>query len=317
MMSLAHSPLVTRLGAARRILIAGAGGGYDVYCGVPLFLALRAQGKDVHLANLSFTYLADTDALRTHPVIARVDARTRGAERYFPEQALCELLSTHGVDTPIHCFEKVGVAPLRDAYAELARTLDLDAIVLVDGGTDILMRGDEPGLGTPEEDATSLAAVAGLESIPHRLVACLGFGIDHFHGVSHVSVLEAVAALQRENAFLGAFSLLPSMPEARVFLDAVEHAERRFPRGSIVNGSIASALTGEFGDVQRLARTERSELFVSPLMCLYWTFELEALARRSLYLAMLEGTETIFEVSARIEAFRRSASIRPRRPMPL
>jgi hypothetical protein len=317
MASLTHAPIVTRLSAAKRVLIAGAGGGYDVFCGLPLFVALREQGKDVHLANLSFTHLDDTDGLRTHPVITRVDARTRGADRYFPERALCESLASRGIDLAVHCFAKVGARPLRDAYAYLAETLDLDAIVLVDGGTDILMRGDEPGLGTPEEDMVSLAAVAGLRGIEHRLVTCLGFGIDHFHGVSHVSVLEAVADLQREGAFLGAFSLLPSMREAVAYGDAVELAQARSPRGSIVNASIASALAGEFGDVQRLARTSGSELFVNPLMCLYWTFELEALARRSLYLQMLEGTETIFDVSARIEAFRREITIRPRRPIPL
>lgn len=180
MSSLARSPLVSRLESARRILIAGAGGGYDVYCGLPLFLALRAQGKDVQLASLSFTYLGDTDAVRTHPVIARVDARTSGADRYFPERALCEALEAQGIETVVHCFEKVGVRPLRDAYASLVSALELDAIVLVDGGTDILMRGDEPGLGTPEEDMASLAAVAGLEGVPHKLVTCLGFGIDHF-----------------------------------------------------------------------------------------------------------------------------------------
>jgi hypothetical protein len=52
----------------------------------------------------------------------------------------------------------VGVRPLRAAYAKLAEHLDLDAVVLVDGGTDILMRGDEAGLGTPADDMTSLAA---------------------------------------------------------------------------------------------------------------------------------------------------------------
>lgn len=56
------------------------------------------------------------------------------------------------------------------------KKLGIDAIVLVDGGTDILMRGDEHGLGSPEEDMASLAAVAGTDGV-ERLVACLGFGI--------------------------------------------------------------------------------------------------------------------------------------------
>ncbi len=47
----------------------------------------------------------------------------------------------------------------------------------MDGGTDILMRGDESGLGTPEEDMASLAAVHGLD-VPEKIVVCAGFGVD-------------------------------------------------------------------------------------------------------------------------------------------
>ena len=56
--------------------------------------------------------------------------------------------------------KKVGVRPLRAAYQWLVEELRVSAVVLVDGGTDILMRGDEVGLGTPAEDMSSLAAVS-------------------------------------------------------------------------------------------------------------------------------------------------------------
>ncbi|GAA3609924.1 hypothetical protein GCM10022419_113700 [Nonomuraea rosea] len=92
------SPLSARLETSRRILVAGAGGGFDVYAGLPLALALRGR----------------------------------------------------------YAFPKVGVQPLRAAYAELAERLELDAIVLVDGGTGILMRGDEAGLGAPVGQALYL-----------------------------------------------------------------------------------------------------------------------------------------------------------------
>src|SRR5690349_17141972 len=61
--ALFEPPLLTRLRAADRILVAGAGGGFDVYAGLPIALALRAAGKEVHLANLSFSHLygLDTD----------------------------------------------------------------------------------------------------------------------------------------------------------------------------------------------------------------------------------------------------------------
>jgi hypothetical protein len=72
----------------------------------------------------------------------------------------------------------------------------------------------------------------------------------------------------------------------------------------IVNGSIAAAIRGEFGNAQFTQRTQASELFVNPLMSLYFAFDLMGIVRRSLYLDRLEHTETIFEVSAIIEAFR-------------
>jgi len=48
-------PFTAKLEDAQRILIAGAGGGFDIFCGLPLYFALTAQGKEVYLANLSFT----------------------------------------------------------------------------------------------------------------------------------------------------------------------------------------------------------------------------------------------------------------------
>ena len=44
------------------MLIAGAGGGFDVYAGLPIALALRDAGKEVFFANLTFTYLGGTNA---------------------------------------------------------------------------------------------------------------------------------------------------------------------------------------------------------------------------------------------------------------
>ncbi|MBN8611093.1 MAG: DUF1152 domain-containing protein [Deltaproteobacteria bacterium] len=43
----------------------------------------------------------------------------------------------------VYGFGRVGVRPLSRAYEELVSRLSIDAIVLVDGGTDALMRGDE------------------------------------------------------------------------------------------------------------------------------------------------------------------------------
>ena len=314
--SLFEPPLIARLKRHERILIAGAGGGFDVYAGLPLYVALRAAGREVFLANLTFTYLGETDARFLAPHLAVATPDTTGGDRYFPERRLAEWLGESGYPADVYIFEKVGVRPLRAAYEHLVRELGVGAIVLVDGGTDILMRGDEAGLGTPQEDMTSLAAVSRLDGI-EGFVASIGFGVDAYHGVCHAHALENIAALDRDGGYLGAFSVTAAMPEGRAYLSAVSRAQALTPgRPSIVNGSIAAAIEGQFGDVRFTTRTAGGELFVNPLMAIYFGFELAALARRSLYLDQLEGTETIFEVSARIEAFRDSVTARPRRTIP-
>jgi hypothetical protein len=311
------SAYAARLAGSRRVLVAGAGGGFDVFAGLPLFFSLRRAGKEVFLANLSFSYLGGTNAVRMGHALARVDAASAGEPQYFPEKYLAEWLRSEGCPQEVYCFEKVGVRPLREAYTVLTELLDVDTVILVDGGTDIVMRGDEAGLGTPAEDMTSLAAVRGTK-VPTRLVTCLGFGIDAYHGVCHAHFLENVAELERAGGYLGAHSLHLGMPDVARFRSAVEYVHARMPeRQSIVNGSILSALEGRFGNYHRTVRTQASELFINPLMSLYWHFDLELLAARSLYLQDLEATETIFQVNAIIEAFRHGVKARTRASIPV
>ncbi|MEV4973672.1 DUF1152 domain-containing protein [Streptomyces scopuliridis] len=307
MFSLREPALFTRLRDAQRVLIAGAGGGFDIYAGLPLALALRAAGKDVHLANLSFAHLygLNAEVWLAHDVAAvRPDTVARGT--YFPERTLAEWLEHRGLPSTVYAFPSTGVQPLRAAYRALISHLGgVDAIVLVDGGTDILMRGDESGLGTPEEDMASLGAVNGLDEVPVRLVVCVGFGVDSYHGVSHALVLENLAALEREGAYLGAFSLPGASREGTLYLDAVAHAQATTPdHPSIVNGSIAAAVRGDFGDVQFTERTRHSELFINPLMALYFCVDAPGLARRNLYLDRLERTHLTRQISTVIEEFR-------------
>jgi hypothetical protein len=250
------------------------------------------------------------------PHLAAVTPATRGEDGYFPERSLARWLASRSLPSTVYALDPVGVRPARAAYRALCEALAIDTVVLVDGGTDLLMRGNEAGLGTPAEDMVSLAAFAGLD-LPRRVAACVGFGIDAFHGVCHAHFLENVAALEREGASLGIVQVSKGTPEGDGFLDAVAEARAAHPRRpSIVNGSIAAAVRGEFGDAQFTGRTAGSELFINPLMTLYFAFELEAVARRSLYLPRLEDTETLFEVSLRIEGFRAAVEHRPWRAIP-
>jgi hypothetical protein len=310
-------PLFTVLAPARSVLIAGAGGGFDVYAGLPLALALWRSGVQVHLANLSFSQLELLD-LNSWAVenVAAVTPDTESPDWYFPERTLARWLAAHDLPPTVYAFPPLGVQPLRAAYQYLTKRLDIDAVVLVDGGTDILLRGDESGLGTPVEDITSLTAAAGLD-IPIKLVTCLGFGIDAYHGVNHVQVLENLAALDRDGGYLGALSIPGTSHEAVLYRDAVADAQAATPqRPSIVNGQIAAATRGDFGDVQFTRRTSGSALFVNPLMAIYFTVDLDKLAARCLYLDRIENTQGRRQVITRIEAFRNETNTRIPRAFP-
>ena len=313
MKALWQLPFFDALADAERILVAGAGGGFDVYAGLPLALALREAGRTVHLGSLS---LVNVYALDRVDGVAAVTPETPPMGDYFPERTLARWLARHRQPSTVYAFPRTGVRPLRAAYRRLAKRLNLDAIVLVDGGTDILLRGDEAALGTPAEDATSLAAVAGTP-VATRLVAAIGFGVDAYHGVNHVQVLENLAALDRAGAYLGAFSVPSRGRVAALYRDAVAHAEAETPgRASIVNGQVAAALTGAAGDVAIAGRTMREPLFVNPLMAMYFTVDLMGLAAASLYLDRIRATDDFLAVAHLIDRFRDGIVPRPRVPFP-
>lgn len=317
--NLTEIPLFTKLKKGNNILIAGAGGGFDVFAGVPLYLALREMGKNVYLANLSSTMLSVTDAQRIHNVCWKVEAgeEGHGIFVYFPEKHLCNWFTQRGDDLGIYAFEKSGVLPLKSAYEKLVQDLNLDTIVLIDGGTDSLMFGDEAGLGTPGEDSSSLVAISQLNGV-EKILTCLGFGVDSFHGVSHYQFLENVAKLSRKNAYLGNFSLLPSMPEAQAFQDAVRYSNDQMPANpDILANSISSALQGQYGDFHATHRTQGSRLWINPLMYIYWSFDLMEVAKNLMYYDEIAFTSTYTEIINAIFAFRKRTRAKSWQDIPL
>lgn len=301
-------PLFTALEGKRDVLFAGCGGGFDVFSAVPLYISLRSHSPEtnVHLANLSFT---DLDAVKAPCVNDdcmkicaddSVRSKLTKAGSYFPEYQLSAWFKEKlGWDVPIYTFKRsVGAVQLARSYEKLAEELSLSAVVLVDGGTDSLMFGNERGLGTPVEDNTSMAAVLRMckDRDMTKLLVCLGFGIDHFHGVCHRHFLENVAELSKDGGFLGAFSVTKDMHEGRMLMDAYEWAKTR-TQDSIVVSSVVNAMGGHFGDYHSSPRTKGSKLFINPMMCLYWCFQLTVIARHMPHMEQLIATDSRTQVS--------------------
>lgn len=297
-------PFFREIESSRTVLLAGAGGGFDIFAALPLYFALRQAGKTVYLANLSFSQLYASTGKRIGRALVEVTAQTQATLRYFPELHLARWFKEQGEDITLYAFDRTGVRPLQEGYRYLVKQLQPDTLILIDGGTDSLMRGDEPELGTPEEDMASLAAVDTLD-IAKKMLVCIGFGVDTFHGVSHAYYLEAVADITRQGGYLGAWSLTPEMPEVKFYREACDavHAEM-FNNPSIVNCSILSAVEGHFGNYHATYRTEGSKLFINPLMSLYWAFRLEAVVNRNLYLDRVRETETYQDICTAIIRYR-------------
>ncbi len=292
----------------------GAGGGYDVLGAVPLFVQLRARGIEVHFASISFASLerlagAVVDAQAS--CLFRVDGTAATTAAYCPEAWLSRWLEeAHGYGSPVWALRKVGVRPLRAALALLAERLALDMVVLVDGGIDLCLRGDETSIGTPAEDLVTLGAVAGL-GVP-ALAMCVGFGSELREGIPHAQVLERIAELQRLGAFLGAETLHPGTTAGRAYQDALAFvlAGQAEQRGSHVHRVVAGAMRGEFGGAT-------ADVWISPLASLCWYFDVPPMAASHLFLKEIEDTETISDVTLLIRGIRKRLAIREPSAIPI
>lgn len=208
-------PIKEKLSESNRILLCGAGGGYDIYSGIPLYFTLRQLGKEVILANYSFSFLKACRGNRIGKLGWLIDEDCQEIG-YFPEKYLYEWMLKQGESPTLIGFEKSGVEPLQETMSEIIDQFNIDTLILVDGGTDSLMKGDETGLGTPVEDMTSIAAGVQ-QNLMTKLLVCVGFGIDHFHEVCHSQFLENVANMIRQSAFLGVNTFTQADTEGKLF----------------------------------------------------------------------------------------------------
>lgn len=302
-------PFFTELSESKSILIAGAGGGFDIFAGLPLYFALQDKGVEVHLANLSFSfgYGEITGKYLTKDLV-EVNARSKGNEYYFPEGYLSRWFARKRVEQSLYCLRPAGPQTLLVGYRTLQKLLKFDTIVLVDGGIDSILRGDEKRIGTPVEDMSSISAVSQLE-VERKFVTCLGFGAET--DVSHAHALETISKLIEDNAYLGALALTTEMPEVKRFMEAVHFVFDEM-RGyeSVICSSVVAALEGKHGDHHQTRRTIGSKLWINPLMQLYWFFRLEGIVRNVPYLPQISDAETLDQVRAVIKQHRDRITVR-------
>ena len=297
----------------KHALLVGAGGGYDILGAVALMTARALREVPVTLASLTFTSVKDLPEAQAHDEAGTLWPLAEGNARsdlYCPEAWLAGWLQAQGRGDRVWCLRKAGVEPLRCALQLLADHCGADTLILVDGGVDLILRGDETSIGTPTEDLAMLAAARRVR-VGRRLVACLGFGSELRDGIRHAQALARMAELRRLGGFLGASMLDEATAEGRAYASALAHVQdhQQGVRTSHVQRVVLGSARGEFGG--------EGDVWLSPLSALVWYFDLDHVADSHLFLQHLDGTETAFEVTVRIQACRRDLRIQEASSIPL
>lgn len=317
-------PILDQLKDSQNILIAGAGGGFDIFAGLPIYFTLREMGKTVHLANYSFMDFQLAQIIgETNIILETLLMTPKGKLRrdflYYPEGYLVQwFLETTKTHIPVWMFAKRGLQAIYTAYQSLIAHLgEIDAIILIDGGVDSLMRGDEQGAGTLLEDTISIGAVEQLD-VPVKIIASLGFGTEVEESVCHYLALENMADLIKAGGFYGTCALTPQMPAFQQYESACRFAWEQTAEHhkSHISTRVIPAVHGEFGDYHMYDDDRNTPVLISPLMSIYWFFDLATVAERNLLIPELQDTLTFEDALQITMQHRAKLTPRQRRSIP-
>lgn len=172
------------------VLVAGAGGGFDFLCGLPIVLELERRGHSVHIANYSFTQLSHVRGgtwYGEHLLEITADARLAEGD-YFPEQLLARWYRDRkAIEKPVWCLAQTGVAPTTASYNYLVDRLGIQTVICIDGGVDGLFRGDEwdPGAHRLEERLRDVPA-CHFQELAHCqfILVCMTIDVVHSQSLS-------------------------------------------------------------------------------------------------------------------------------------
>jgi hypothetical protein len=311
-----------RLPEQSRVLVAGAGGGFDIYCALPVALKLRESGHEVHLANYSFTNLAVVRGSTTgmqHLSCVTSESILESGD-YFPELHLCKWWQkTFSEKKSVWCYSRIGVRPLSEIFQYLQVTLNLNAIVILDGGVDGLFIGNEFDLATPSMDAISIIAASTIQDWT-KIYAFTAFGTEGAESsVRHSDALLRISELTAKDSLLGVSALTRRTNIGSSFIEAVEFANKQLPseKQSVIANSIVEALKGKFGFSSFNAKTKVSPVWLSALTSMYWFFDLDAVAKAKPYLQEVLETDNVLDVANAIERTRGKLGILPRNDIPI
>jgi len=316
-------PVVMQLQKSKNILILGAGGGVDVFSSLPIYFTLEKMKMGLHLANYTQSNWVEINQhVETIPIAlgcVGVSGNLKTPSENLPEAYLSSWFrDARNQDVPIWMFKRdQSVKEYSNSLNMLIKHLEIDAILLVEAGMSSIMKGNEDGSGTMLEDTLTLAAVKNAD-VPTKILSCVGFGTETEEKLSHYLALENMAQITKQGGFYGSCSLVSFMDCFQQYKQACEHVwNQPGHRKSHVQTRIIPAAEGEFGDYHMFPDEKKADVFVSPLMSVYWFFNAEAAIYNNVIMPVLEDKETFFEaVQSGVPMIKNNIK-RARRELPL
>ena len=208
------------------------------------------------------------------------------------------------------------VISLTQLYKWVVSKHDIDTLIILDGGSDSLMCGDEYGLGDPIEDAVSVAAGARLHTLRHKFLISVGFGSDRYNGVSDNASFRAISEITEMGGFRGSWGVEPDTEGFKFYQALLNTIYEKQTFRSVLSSLIVTAgKGGQFGftvpeNSGGRIKEGHSTAFVWPLMSHLFAFDVDTVARRSLIIPWIESAHTPMDAHFLLMQGRKSISVR-------
>ncbi|CAF2389697.1 unnamed protein product [Rotaria sp. Silwood2] len=279
---------------SKTVFLAGCGGGYDIFGSLPYYFKMKSSGNyDVTLINYAFTahHILSKYSQQLTKLLFRVDPRTDVSwltdNVYFPEQRLANELRV-----PIYAilcnYDETRIDLIVEAYKYLIQGRIIDELVLIDGGSDVLLTGNEKQLGTPVEDMSHARAVQLLSSdqVKSKCIVVIGTNLEVGHGVLKSDIDARLTALSPHADFTWLWQYEHD-DAVRYYVDIFS---RCCPRHSIVHSLICAALQGQTGyylPEHLRDRITKSVVSISQETCIAIGYHFDDVMRENVYFKQL------------------------------
>jgi hypothetical protein len=291
------------------VAIAGCGGGYDIFGGIPLYFDAINEAKKIILINFSFTdsqsfeISVKSGLARMYTrylfCINRYENHDGISEDFFPEARLASYLNHSVYAILIH--ENPKLSDITESYNHIIQNEgSIDVFYLVDGGCDVLLTGTEQGLGTPVEDMMHLKVINNL-NIREKYVMAIGVDVDVAHGVKLDDLIKRLEQLDKYKVDEKLLKL--NNQNVIKYTDAVKSCQ---PTNSIVQSLIIASLeghTGHYTPNHLKRRIKKNRINLNSRVCTAYIYPLSKIASDVKYLDKIEESMNTDQVDDLIGEF--------------